>query len=167
MPNNRGTKNTILDGENIVEVLEITWQVTDPSGRWYAYIGETNEVALLGRLVSRGNHPQNKGFKVDSWTYEVISNETFLAMKKGGKVNTPAVAKDKKGPHYPGKNKIQVLLVGGPRDGEKAYFPKGLKSVELNVTTRPIEKFNIDTEIPFVVKVTYEKQADGNFHFVP
>ena len=164
MPNNRGTKKTVRDGENIVDVLEITWQVTDPSGRWYAYIGETNEVALLGKLVSRGNHPQNKGFKVDSWTYEVISNETFLAMKNGKKVNPPSIVNNKEKKHYPGKNKVQVLLVGGPRDGEKAYFPKGLKSVQLNARTR--ENLDPENEIPLYIQVTYEKQADGNFHFV-
>jgi hypothetical protein len=164
MANNKGTKSTVVENGEAINVLEITWQVTDPSTRWYVTIGETNEPALLGRLVSRKAHPQNSGFKVDSWTYEVISPST-LRMMQNGKTPIRSASKPKKlpVPYYPGKAKISVLLVGGPRDGEKMFVAKRTKVVTLNVRTGiPFD----NKELPWYVQVDYEKRDDGNFHFI-
>ena len=167
MPNNRGKKKKTTFNGSIVDVLEITWHTTDPEGNWYAFVGDTNEPALLKDLVSRGRHSVNPGFTVDLWTYELISRTMWNSIKHGKtpvpKRSSEKPAKTKSG-HYPGKGKVSVLLVGGPKDGERIWLPKGRTFVTLNQSTR--ESFSADSEIPFIVKVDYEKRDDGNFHFV-
>jgi len=74
------------------------------------------------------------------------------------------MSKDTSG-HYPGKNKIQVLLIGGPRDGEKMYVGKTIKYMRLPARTR--ENDDKDNPIPLYVQVDYLKGDDGNFHWVP
>lgn len=162
MPNNRGTKNCVLDNNQMVDVINITWTVTDPRSRWFVYVGETEEIALLKRLVSRAPHHVNRGFKVDSWTYEIISNDVWRKISSGITPVPPQASANASG-HYPGKNKLQVILVGGPRDGEKIYVPKTRKFLRLPFRTR--DDFDIKNSIPLYVQVNYEKGRDGNFYY--
>jgi hypothetical protein len=162
MPNNRGIKNRVRDNNQLVDVIDITWSVTDPSGRWFAYVGETEEIALLKRLVSRASHPVNSGFKVDSWTYEIISSDVWKKMKSGLAPIPPRDMAEKSGLN-PKNNKLQVLLIGGPRDGEKIYVPKSTKFLRLPCRTR--DDFDTTNPIPLYVQAHYKKGDDGNFHY--
>jgi len=79
------------------------------------------------------------------------------------KMNDNSANKKNSG-HYPGKNKLQVTLIGGPRDGEKMYVGKTIKFVTLNARTR--DDFDTDNPIPLYVQVDYAKGDDGNFYYV-
>lgn len=64
--------------------------------------------------------------------------------------------------HYPGKTKKKHTLVGGPRDGETAYFSKSLKVVDLGVQARDP---SIDSPIPAYVMATYVRTSPDTFTF--
>jgi hypothetical protein len=64
--------------------------------------------------------------------------------------------------HYPGKTKKKHTLVGGPRDGETAYFAKSLKIVDLNVQARDL---SIDSPVPAYAKATYVRTSPDIFTF--
>ena len=84
MPSNKGTIGKFTQSGNESDVVYVIWHTSDPSERWFVTIEETKERAILKSLIDRRPHPANHGFTQDAWTYEVVSEKTWLRMNAGG-----------------------------------------------------------------------------------
>lgn len=82
MPSNRGKAKTVIVHGKEFDVVELTWQTTDPMGLWSVWVDSTTP-ALLKELVMRMQHPQNPGFTLDLWTYQAIDRLSWSQMKHG------------------------------------------------------------------------------------
>jgi hypothetical protein len=84
MANNKGTLGAIhVEGKDL-DVVYVIWHTSDPSKRWFVTVEETKERAILQSLVDRRPHPGNQGYTQDAWTYEIVSEKTWLRMNAGG-----------------------------------------------------------------------------------
>jgi hypothetical protein len=84
MPNNRGTLGKFSQSGEEHDVVYVIWHTSDPIHRWFVTIEDTRERAILKSLIDRRPHPANVGFTQDAWTYEIVSEKTWLRMNAGG-----------------------------------------------------------------------------------
>jgi hypothetical protein len=81
-----GTLGKISIKGQLTDCVYVIWHTRDPRKTWFVNAKSKDGFfrCRLKSLIDRRPHEVNSGFTQDAWSYEIIDEDTFLQIQRGG-----------------------------------------------------------------------------------